>query len=175
MGQPSPVRAAFWCLIEPEMAAWTHLRRHGLDAALAARMAAHALVWAGLMGLGGWRGLAAGVLENTVAALGLPPGELFAWLGPAIGPARFEVGAEVRQAFLEATAGDAAAAHFSPSPAGRWLCDLAGLARTRLARLGVGAVHGGGHCTASDPSRYFSHRRDAPTTGRMAALVWLDG
>lgn len=123
----------------------------------------------------GWRGLAAGVLENTVAALGLPPGELFAWLGPAIGPARFEVGAEVRQAFLEATAGDAAAAHFAPSPAGRWLCDLAGLARTRLARLGVGAVHGGGHCTASDPSRYFSHRRDAPTTGRMAALVWLDG
>lgn len=67
MGQPSPVRAAFWCLIEPEMAVWTHLRRHGLDAALAARMAAHALVWAGLMWLGGWRGL---VAYNLVTRLG---------------------------------------------------------------------------------------------------------
>ena len=121
----------------------------------------------------GWRGLVAGVLENTVAALDVPPAQLLAWLGPAIGPQRFEVGSEVRQAFLDAAAGAGAAAHFQPSPTGRWLCDLAGIARDRLARLGVAAVYGGGECTASDPDRFFSHRRDAPRTGRMAALVWL--
>jgi len=121
----------------------------------------------------GWRGLDAGVLENTVAALERPPDQLLAWLGPAIGPTRFEVGAEVRQAFLDSVGGASAAAHFIPSPAGRWLCDLAGLARARLAALGVGAIHGGGWCTASDPGRFFSHRRDAPRTGRMAALAWL--
>jgi hypothetical protein len=121
----------------------------------------------------GWRGLLAGVLENTVQAMGVDPDRLLAWLGPAIGPARFEVGPEVREAFLQSTPGEDAAARFVPSPAGRWLCDLPGLARDRLSRLGVGAVSGGQHCTASDAGRFFSHRRDAPRTGRMAAVVWL--
>lgn len=121
----------------------------------------------------GWRGLAAGVLENTVAALGVPPNRLLAWLGPAIGPARFEVGPEVLEAFLASASGPQAAARFVPSPAGRWLCDLPGLARDRLLRLGITRVAGGEACTASDPDRFFSHRRDAPRTGRMAALIWL--
>ncbi|MCC6172648.1 MAG: peptidoglycan editing factor PgeF [Gammaproteobacteria bacterium] len=121
----------------------------------------------------GWRGLAAGVLENTVAALGVAADRLLAWLGPAIGPVRFEVGSEVRDAFLASASGPQAAARFVPSPAGRWLCDLPGLARDRLLRLGITRVAGGELCTVSDPDRFFSHRRDAPRTGRMAALIWL--
>ncbi len=131
----------------------------------------------------GWRGLVAGVLENTVAAFGGAPSGLLAWLGPAIGPAHFEVGGEVRDAFLAAAGGvdaDAgarvarAAARFQPGRGDRWMCDLTGLARDRLQALGVGAVSGGDWCTASDPARFFSHRRDAPRTGRMAALVWME-
>lgn len=118
----------------------------------------------------GWRGLAAGVLERTVAAMDRPAAELLAWLGPAIGAARFEVGEEVREAF---PSGAGAPQRFRPGRTGRWLCDLPGLARDRLQALGVGAVSGGEWCTASDPERFFSHRRDAPRTGRMAALVWL--
>ena len=123
----------------------------------------------------GWRGLAAGVLERAVAAIGAPAGELLAWIGPAIGQARFEVGGEVRDALL---AGDglhdaAAVACFRRSPAGRWQCDLAGLARLRLARLGVRRVHGGEWCSATDVGRFFSHRRDG-RTGRMAALLWRE-
>jgi YfiH family protein len=120
----------------------------------------------------GWRGLVAGVLENTVAAMARPPGRLLAWLGPAIGPTKFEVGAEVREAFVAAGAG--AAARFQPGRADRWMADLAGLARDRLQALGVGAITGGEACTVSDAGRFFSHRRDAPRTGRMAALVWID-
>jgi len=119
----------------------------------------------------GWRGLAAGVLEATVAALAVPGAELLAWLGPAIGPARFEVGSEVRAAFLDADA-DAAVA-FRPNERGRWLCDLQRIARQRLAALGVAAVSGGGACTFEDPRRFYSYRRDE-RTGRMAALVWLE-
>jgi YfiH family protein len=123
----------------------------------------------------GWRGLAAGVLERTVEALGTPPVQLRAWIGPAIGAARFEVGAEVREALLAgAWQGDpAAAACFSANPAGRWQCDLAGLARLRLGRLGIGSVAGGGWCTATAADRFFSHRRDG-RTGRMAALLWRE-
>lgn len=120
----------------------------------------------------GWRGLAGGVLEATVAALGAagaPAGELVAWLGPAIGPAAYEVGSEVRAALL---AGDAGAdAALAPGRAGHWWLDLYAAARRRLAAAGVGAVHGGGLCTAGDPQRFFSHRRDG-TTGRQATLVW---
>lgn len=118
----------------------------------------------------GWRGLAGGVLENTVAALGVPAGELLAWLGPAIGPQSFEVGAEVREAFLaqHAQAGEA----FSASRnAGRFMADLYALARIRLAAIGVTAVHGGGLDTFSDP-RFFSYRR-VPRSGRLASLIWL--
>ena len=120
----------------------------------------------------GWRGLAAGVLEATVARLGVEPQQLIAWLGPAIGPSHFEVGEEVRAAF---TAHDsAAAAAFEPNARGRWHCDLGALARQRLAGIGIGAVYGGGWCTFADPARFFSHRRDGQC-GRMAALIWLEG
>lgn len=119
----------------------------------------------------GWRGLAAGVVENTVAALKTPPGDLLAFLGPAIGPDVFEVGDEVRQAFCDVDA--AAAAAFKPHGPGKWLADLFALGRQRLARCGVQAVYGGGLCTHSNPERFYSHRRN-PVTGRMAALIWLD-
>ena len=118
----------------------------------------------------GWRGLAAGVLEATVAALACDPGRLVAWLGPAIGPRAFEVGGEVRDAFLARDAGAAAA--FVPGREGRWLADLASLARRRLAAAGVAAVTGGELCTHSDAARFYSYRRDG-VTGRMAALAWL--
>jgi YfiH family protein len=118
----------------------------------------------------GWRGLAAGVVEATVAALDCEPAALVAWLGPAIGPAAFEVGGEVRDAFIARDAGADAA--FRPGRAGRWLADLPALARRRLAAAGVAAVTGGGLCTHTDASRFFSYRRDG-ATGRMAALAWL--
>lgn len=118
----------------------------------------------------GWRGLLAGVLENTVAAFDDPGGRVLAWLGPAIGPAAFEVGDEVRDAFVAASA--SAGRHFRASESGRWLADLYGLARDRLAAAGVRQVSGGGLCTFSDPQRFFSYRRDG-VTGRMASLIWL--
>jgi len=118
----------------------------------------------------GWRGLAAGIIEATVAALECTPGELVAWLGPSIGPAAFEVGGEVRDAFVARDAGSAIA--FRPGREGRWLADLPALARRRLAGAGVGVVHGGELCTHSDPARFYSYRRDG-ATGRMAALAWL--
>jgi hypothetical protein len=118
----------------------------------------------------GWRGLAAGVIEATVAALDCEPGELVAWLGPAIGPRAFEVGGEVREALLARDAGAVSA--FRAGRDGRWFADLPALARRRLAAAGVAAVHGGGLCTHSDPSRFYSYRRDG-RTGRMAALAWL--
>jgi YfiH family protein len=119
----------------------------------------------------GWRGLAAGVIEATIRALGVGGAELIAWLGPAIGPARFEVGAEVRAAFLAADAGCEAA--FSGNARGRWLCDLARLARRRLAAAGVHDITDGAACTYEDAARFYSHRRAQPS-GRMAALVWID-
>jgi YfiH family protein len=120
----------------------------------------------------GWRGLAGGVIENTVAALPVPPSSLFAWLGPAIGPQAFEVGDEVRAAFCDVD--PKAASAFRAHKPGKWLADLFELGRQRLARAGVSAVHGGGLCTYSSPERFYSHRRN-PTTGRMAALVWIEG
>ncbi|HEV2442677.1 MAG TPA: peptidoglycan editing factor PgeF [Steroidobacteraceae bacterium] len=119
----------------------------------------------------GWRGLAGGVLEAVVRSMNRPPEQLLAWLGPAIGQAHFEVGEEVRAAFM---AGDAAAAAaFIANERGRWQCDLYGLARRKLAALGVRSVHGGGWCTYADAGRFFSYRRDG-RCGRMAALVWRD-
>lgn len=117
----------------------------------------------------GWRGLAAGVLEATVAALPAAPQALSAWLGPAIGPDAFEVGPEVRAAFLSHDA--ALSAAFRPGREGRWLCDLYALARARLAAVGVTRVHGGDRCTVSEPREFFSYRREG-VCGRMAALVW---
>lgn len=117
----------------------------------------------------GWRGLAAGVLEAGVAALG-GGGGLVAWLGPAIGPDHFEVGPEVRAAFLAEDAGAAAAFRPAARP-GHHLADLYLLARQRLAHAGVADVHGGGWCTFADAERFYSYRRDG-VTGRMATLVW---
>jgi len=119
----------------------------------------------------GWRGLAGGVIEATVKALEVPPERLMAWLGPAIGPEHFEVGAEVREAFVEADLGSEAA--FVPNARGRFMADLSALARRRLAALGVSRIHGGGHCTYAEQDRYFSHRRDG-VTGRQATLIWLE-
>jgi YfiH family protein len=118
----------------------------------------------------GWRGLAAGVLEATVAAMRTPPARLAAWLGPAAGPQAYEIGAEVREAFLARDA--AAAAAFAPTRPGHWRVDLYALARRRLAAAGVSGVHGGGLCTISDPARFFSHRRDG-RSGRLATLAWI--
>ena len=118
----------------------------------------------------GWRGLVAGVIERTVESMDQDPSRLHAWLGPCIGPRQFEVGDDVRQAFLAAGDGPSA---FEATPAGRWLCDLPALARARLARLGVTRVAGGRWCTVADPVRFFSHRRDRQT-GRMAALLWRE-
>ncbi len=118
----------------------------------------------------GWRGLAGGVIEATVAALDCGPEALVAWLGPSIGPDAFEVGGEVREAFVGRDPGAAGA--FRAGRAGRYLADLPALARRRLAALGVRDVRGGGPCTHADAARFYSYRRDG-ATGRMAALAWL--
>lgn len=118
----------------------------------------------------GWRGLAAGVLPAAVEALACDPTELMAWLGPAIGPGAFEVGAEVRDAFLAADARSAGA--FVPNARGRFLADLYALARLSLGTAGVQSVFGGGACTLTARERFFSHRREAPC-GRMATLIWM--
>ena len=117
----------------------------------------------------GWRGLAAGVLERTVAAMGVPGGQLTAWLGPAISRQHFEVGEEVRAEFVAADSG--AAACFAGNDRGRWQADLGGLARRRLAALGVTDISGGEWCTFADRERFYSYRRDGKG-GRMAALIW---
>lgn len=118
----------------------------------------------------GWRGLAAGVLEATVAAMQTPASRLLAWLGPAAGPARYEIGEEVRAAFVERD--PASARCFVATRPGHDLIDLFALARQRLAAVGVERIAGGGLCTISDPQRFYSHRRDG-RCGRMAALVWI--
>ncbi len=123
----------------------------------------------------GWRGLCAGVLEATLQALPVPPGQMLAWLGPAIGPGAFEVGVEVREAFVRATAKDAAAfaAHGQ-----RYYANLFALARARLQRSGVAGIYGGDSCTVTQEDRYFSHRRDAPRlggSGRFASVIWRLG
>lgn len=118
----------------------------------------------------GWRGLVAGVIESTVAAMNAPRGELMAWLGPAIGPAAFEVGPEVRAAFTDRDPGASCA--FQAGKAGRWFADIYQLARRRLHTLGVHAVHGGDLCTFTDAARFYSYRRDG-ACGRMASLIWM--
>ena len=119
----------------------------------------------------GWRGLAAGVIEAGVAAMAVEPGRLLAWLGPAIGPNAFEVGADVREAFCRHDA--AAQQAFVPRGKDKWLCDLYLLARQRLAGLGVRRVSGGECCTFGDAQRFYSYRRDG-ITGRMASCIWLE-
>jgi len=118
----------------------------------------------------GWRGLAAGVIEQTVRALPRRGAALLAWLGPAISPAAYRVGDEVRDTFL---AHDRrATAAFTAAAGGGWHADLYRLGRQRLADCGVTAVYGGGHCSYGEPERFFSYRRDG-ACGRMASLIWL--
>lgn len=118
----------------------------------------------------GWRGLCDGVLEATVRALDCDPADLLAWMGPAIGPQAFEVGSEVRAAFMAHQ--QQAAEAFKPSAHGKWLADIYQLGRQRLAALGLVAVYGGDFCTYTQQERFFSFRREGQT-GRMASLIWL--
>lgn len=119
----------------------------------------------------GWRGLAAGVLEETVEQMQRPAANLFAWLGPCIGASSYEVGEEVRKAFLRHDA--AAASAFAPTRPGHWLCDLTTLARQRLQAAGVTCIYGGGFDTRTD-ERFYSYRREGARSGRFASLIWLD-
>ncbi len=123
----------------------------------------------------GWRGLCAGVIERTLRAMDRPAQTLLAYLGPAIGPAAYEVGAEVRAAFIAADpAGEAESeAAFAPGGAGKFHADLYALARRRLARGGVAKVYGGAYCTYTERERFYSYRRDG-ATGRMASLIWME-
>jgi len=118
----------------------------------------------------GWRGLAAGVIEQTIAAMPAPGAELMAWLGPAISANAYVVGEEVRDTFLSHD--PAAVTAFRPAADGGWHADLYLLARQRLQSQGITEVHGGGFCTWEDPVRFYSYRRDG-VTGRMASLIWL--
>lgn len=120
----------------------------------------------------GWRGLAGGVLEATVAAMQVPPEEILVWMGAAIGPQAFEVGDEVREAFVAQHQAAAVAFASQPTP-GKWLADIYQLARIRLGHAGIQAIYGGGRCTFSEADSFFSYRRDG-VTGRMASLIWLE-
>jgi YfiH family protein len=123
----------------------------------------------------GWRGLAEGVLENTIAAMqsaGANPAQIVVWLGPAIGPSKFEIGAEVRARFVEEDASAAVAFMPSTSIAGKFYADIYQLARMRLQNVGVHHISGGEFCTFSEPEKFYSYRRDG-VTGRMASLIWI--
>ena len=124
----------------------------------------------------GWRGLSEGILESTLAAMGCAPNSVHAWLGAAIGPRSFEVGPEVRAAFLRAHGTRASVAAlsrcFMPGRDDRWFADLYGLARLRLAACGVASVSGGGADTFTESGRFHSFRRDGAQAGRQATLIW---
>ena len=119
----------------------------------------------------GWRGLAAGVIGRTLAAMQTPPERLCAWLGPAAGAAAYEVDEPVRRAFLELDA--EAELGFAPARPGHYWLDLYAIARLQLKRAGVTRIVGGNHCTISEPDRFFSHRRDG-RCGRMVSLIWIE-
>jgi YfiH family protein len=119
----------------------------------------------------GWRGLSAGIIEQTLGTMDRPAESLLAYLGPAIGPAAYEVGAEVRESFVAADAQSDSA--FAPGKPGKFYADLYALARRRLAKSGVARVYGGGYCTYRERERFYSYRRDG-STGRMASLIWIE-
>jgi len=119
----------------------------------------------------GWRGLCDGVIEATVREMNVAPEKLLAWLGPAISQPAFEVGAEVRAAFMAKD--PQAASAFVPGVDGKWQADLYHLARRRLQMLGIERIYGGEFCTFRDPQRFFSYRRDG-ITGRMGSFIWLE-
>ncbi|MGV6826010.1 MAG: peptidoglycan editing factor PgeF [bacterium] len=118
----------------------------------------------------GWKGLAAGILGATVAKMASDPAELIVWMGPAIGPKAFEVGHDVREAFLSVNPVHQQA--FAPVDADHWLVDIYLLASQQLNSLGVHSIYGGGYCTVSESERFYSYRRDG-VTGRMASLIWI--
>ncbi len=120
----------------------------------------------------GWKGLAAGIIEATVKAMGVPPHKLMAWLGPAISQPAFEVGEEVRATFMKADA-KAADAFIPSSNSEKWLADIYALARLRLNALGITEIYGGEYCTYRESERFFSYRRDG-VTGRMGTFIWLE-
>jgi YfiH family protein len=120
----------------------------------------------------GWRGMAAGVIENAVRAVAPDGAQVHAWMGPSIGPRAFEVGPEVKEAFERADPA-AASAFAPPHRPGKFMADLYALARQRLASVGVRSVHGGGFCTRDEPHRFFSYRRE-PKSGRMGAFIWIE-
>lgn len=119
----------------------------------------------------GWRGLLNGVIEATLSTMSLDNQEVLAWLGPAIGPTHFEVGDEVRDAFIRQNS--LASTAFTPSPNQRWMADLYALARMRLHSQGITAIYGGDYCTYADANLFYSYRRDGGKTGRMATLIWI--
>lgn len=121
----------------------------------------------------GWRGLAGGVLEASVAALGVDPSEILVWFGPAISNAQFEVGPEVFEAFVAVQPEAESAFDRSPYRLGHHMADLYKLARLRLERLGIHSISGGHFCTACDETRFYSYRRDQGRTGHMASVIWL--
>ena len=117
----------------------------------------------------GWRGLAAGILQITAKSMNANPEKIICWLGPAIGPKVFEVGSEVREAFIAEQSASAAA--FVPTSENHWLADIYALARIKLGSVGITQVSGGDECTYTDAERFYSYRRDG-ITGRMASLIW---
>jgi YfiH family protein len=161
---------------EPPEADASIARRHGTVCAIMVADCMPVLLCdtkASVVGIAhaGWRGLSAGVIENALNSMNVAGDQILAYLGPAIGPCAFEVGDEVRAAFM--THDRAAAAAFKLSNGNKWLADIGQLARQRLAYCGVQRIYGNTHCTYSDPARFYSYRRDR-ATGRMAALIWLD-
>ncbi|MGC1853761.1 MAG: peptidoglycan editing factor PgeF [Candidatus Aquirickettsiella sp.] len=119
----------------------------------------------------GWKGLSNGIIENTIDALALPPSDILAWLGPAIGPQAFIVGEEVFQSFMGKD--QAAEIAFQPLENNLWHANLSQLAKQRLNKLGITSIYGGNYCTFSDKLRFFSYRRDQ-ITGRMLSLIWIN-
>jgi len=120
----------------------------------------------------GWRGLAAGIIENTVTAINQPASDLLVWLGPAIGPQKFEVGKDVYEAFTQKHTESAPA--FTPCNEDKWLANIYALARIRLRFLGISNIYGGDYCTYTQEELFFSYRRDKGKTGRMASLIWIE-
>lgn len=120
----------------------------------------------------GWRGLASGIIENTISAFGESGKNVMVWLGPAIGPQKFEVGRDVFDAFTQKMPTSANA--FIPYSENKWLADLYALAKMRLAAQGISAIYGGEFCTYTQDDLFFSYRRDKGVTGRMASLIWMD-
>jgi YfiH family protein len=124
----------------------------------------------------GWRGMAAGILEATLEAMAVAPRDIMVWLGPTIGPSAFEVGDEVRAVFVAQSANAARAFTSSNDPGNapvKWQANLVTLARQRLTACGVEHIYGGNHCTASNPTQFYSHRRDLGVTGRMGSFIWM--